>query len=113
MVQEGNPDCLRRDGVVCLHPGGTNAPKFIHRQTDFCSEETGVTSSHRLRLSGEIIHHKNAPVLESSEKINPCGVIRLKAHLFFCFLFPLLETPLRDSLIKLGATSFSGTFYLS
>lgn len=87
MVQEGNPDCLRRDGVVCLHPGGTNAPKFIHRQTDFFSEETGVTSSHRQSLSGEIIHHKNAPVLESSEKINPCGVIRLKAHLFFFFFF--------------------------
>lgn len=33
MVQEGNPDCLRRDGVVCLHPGGTNALK-VYTQTD-------------------------------------------------------------------------------
>ena len=64
--------------------------KFIHRQTDFFSEETGVTSSPRRSLSEEIILHKNAPVLESSEKINPCGVIRLKAHLF---LFFVVSTP--------------------
>lgn len=86
MVLEENPVCLRRDGVVCLPPGGTNAPQFTHRQRFLLGVDRRTHHVER-SLSGEIIHHKNAPLFESSEKINPRGVIRLKgikgSFLFF------------------------------
>lgn len=58
MVQEGNLDCLRFDGVDVSPLEALISPHplpFIHRQQGFFSEETGGV------YLGEIIHHKIVP----------------------------------------------------
>lgn len=73
MVLQESPD------GVSAPPGGTNAPQFIHRRADFSSAQTGRIITRAESLSGEIIHHKNAPLFESSGRINPWAAIRLEA----------------------------------
>lgn len=53
-------------------------PPSLYTDTQISPRSRQEESSHGLSLSEEIIHHKNAPLFESSEKINPYGVIRLK-----------------------------------
>lgn len=68
-------------------------PQSLYADRQTSSQSRQERSSHGLSLSGEIIHHKNAPLLESTEKINPCGVIRLKS-LTGSFILLFLETHL-------------------
>jgi len=48
-------------------------PPSLYTQTRQTPERRREESSHDLSLSGEIIHHKTAPLIESSNKTNPCG----------------------------------------
>ncbi len=87
-------------------------PPSLYTDIQTSSPSRREESSHGLSLSVEIIHHKNAPLLESSEKINPCGVIRLKS-LKSSFILLFLETQL-DAWFshQIRPTSLSGNFYL-